>query len=209
MFSAVTAGPLIITALVLAALVAMMPEDAMPRPNVRPATVLAISAPIASCLLAYGVMLAVSDFTLARFERDAGPAAYQLVLRTAMLGAAEDLYCSRRLAEVCAGEPACAASAIEAATRATGTADNPPNAWYNLAILAASRNDPAPVETALRAAITLAPNWFKPHWALAGLLAVTGHRAEARGEAERASFLDAGKDTEVDRTLLQLTSKTP
>ena len=209
MFSAVTSGPLIITALVLAMLVAMTPEDATPRSNVRPTTVLAISAPVAFCLLVYGAMLAVSDFTLAGFERSTGLAAYRLVVRTAMPGAAEDMYCSRRLAEVCAGEPECAASVIEAATRATGTADNPPNAWYNLAILAAPRNDPAPVENALRTAITLAPNWFKPHWALASLLAVTGHRAEARREAARASFLDAGKDPEVARTLLQLTSQTP
>ena len=142
MFSAVTAGPLILTALVLAMLVAMTPEDATPRPKVRPATVLAISAPVALSLLAYGVMLVVSDFTLARFDRGAGWAAYRLVVRTAMPGAAEDMYCSRRLTQVCAGEPKCAATVIEAATRATDTADNPPNAWYNLAILAAARGDP-------------------------------------------------------------------
>jgi O-antigen ligase len=209
MFSAVTSGPLIITALVLAMLVAMTPEDVTPRPNVRPATVLAISAPVAFCLLAYGVMLAVSDFTLAGFEHDAGLTAYRRVVRTAMPGAAEDMYCSRRLAQVCAGEPECVAFVIEAAVRATGTADDPPNAWYSLAILAAARNDPAPVENALRSAIALAPNWFKPHWALASLLAATGRRAEARREAVRASFLDSGKDAEVAQTLLQLTSDTP
>jgi O-antigen ligase len=209
MFSAVTAGPLILTALVLAMLVAMAPEDATLRPKVRLAMVLAISAPVGLCLLAYGVMLSISDFTLAQFERGTGLAAYRLVVRTAMQGAAEDMYCSGRLTKVCAGEPACAASAIEAATRATRTADNPSTAWYNLAILNAARNDPAPVEKALRTAMTLAPNWFKPHWALAVLLEITGRRPEARSEAAQATFLDAGKDPEVVRTLLQITGKAP
>ena len=66
-----------------------------------------------------------------------------------------------------------------------------------------------PVENALRTAMTLAPNWFKPHWALANLLEITDRRAEARREALRASFLDADKDPEVARTLLQITRKTP
>jgi hypothetical protein len=209
MFSAVTAGPSILTALVLAMLVAMTPEDAAPRLAIRPATVLAISAPVAVCLLAYGVLLVVSDFTLSQFEHGAGVAAYRLVVRTEMPGAAEEMYCSRRLTEVCAYKPECAMSVFEAATRATTTTDNPPNAWYNLAVLTAAKNDPAPVENALRTAITLAPNWFKPHWALASLLEVTGRPAEARREAARALFLDADKDPEVVRTLLRITGKTP
>jgi Flp pilus assembly protein TadD len=89
--------------------------------------------------------------------------------------------------------------------RATGTADNPPNAWYSLAMFSAEDNDAAEVETALRTSIRLAPNWFKPHWALAQLLALTGRGAAARREAEKAFLLDAGKDAEVVHTFGQLT----
>jgi O-antigen ligase len=207
MFSALTCGPLLITALILAILVAMTPEDPTPLPKIRPAMVLAISAPAALCFLVYGVMLAVSDSTLARFDRQGGLPAYRLMVRTAMPGAAEDLYCSRRLSGACGGEPDCARSASEAAMRATTTADDPLNAWYNLAIFAARGNDPIPVEKALRTAMALAPNWFKPHWALASLLALTGRVPEARKEAEQAAFLDADKDPEVVRTFLQLAGK--
>ncbi len=200
MFSAAISGPIITTALVLAMLVAMTPEDQAVRPKIRPAIVFAVAAPLALCLLAYGTMLVVSDFSLARFQNASGSDTYQRVVRTAMPGAAEDLYCSRRLA---------GAIAIGAAERATTTADNPSNAWYNLAILVATRDDPAQVEKALRNAIALAPNWFKPHWALASLMAVTGRGSEARSEAERASFLDADKDPEVAQTLRQITGKNP
>jgi O-antigen ligase len=209
MFSAVTAGPLILTALVLAVLVAMAPEDAKPRPKVHLAAVLAVSAPLALCFLTYGAMLAVSDFTLAQFDREPGLPAYLLMVRTEMPGAGEDMYSSGRLSTVCAAQPECAAAVMEAATRATSTADNPSIAWYNAAILSAARNDPAPVEKGLRTAIELAPKWFKPHWALAVLLEITGRLPEARGEATEADFLDAGKDPDVVRTLLQVSAKNP
>ena len=39
--------------------------------------------------------------------------------------------------------------AIEAAARATRSADNPPNAWYNLSMFSAEQNDEAKVEIAL------------------------------------------------------------
>jgi Flp pilus assembly protein TadD len=111
-------------------------------------------------------------------------------------GAAEDLYCARRL-----GFPA----GLPAALRSVSTADNPPNAWYNLAILLANQNDAPGVEHALQSAAVLAPNWFKPHWSLANLLAIIGRKEEARREAEKAVLLDAGKDAEVTETLQELT----
>jgi O-antigen ligase len=207
MFSAAICGPLIASALVLAMLVALTPEDRATAPTVSILTIRAIAAPVSLCLTAYAVLLIVSDFTLTRFERAPGPAAYRLVVGAAMPGAAEDLYCSRRLAETCATESECAAAMLDAAGRATRTADNPSNAWYNLAILTAARNDPAPVEHALREAVVMAPNWFKPHWTLATLLALTGHRPEARREAKLAAFLDAGQDAEVVQTFRELSPK--
>lgn len=69
------------------------------------------------------------------------------------------------------------------------------------AMFSAAQNDEAKVETALRTSASLAPNWFKPHWALAELLALTGRGAEARTEAEETFLLDAGKDPEVTQPL--------
>jgi hypothetical protein len=96
------------------------------------------------------------------------------------------------------------AATLRAAAHATTTADNPPNAWYNLAIFLADANDATGVERTLRASTTLAPNWFKPHLALANLFVLTGHVHEARVEAGKAMVLDAGKDPEVAETFLRL-----
>ncbi len=196
LFGAVTIGPLFGTLLVIAILVASEPpdRDAPPIPN--RVAVAAVTVPIALCLAAFGVWLAASDFQLAVFQRKVSAGRYERMVRTGLPGAAEDLYCARRL-----GFPA----AIPAALRSVSTADNPPNAWYNLAILLANQSDEPGVEHALRSAESLAPNWFKPHWSLANLLAITGREGEARREAERAVFLDAGKDDEVTETLKKLT----
>ena len=204
MFSAVTCGPLLATGLVIAVLSAVAPEDRRPRLRIRTGAILAASVPVSLCFVAYGAMLMVSDFTLARFQSDTGPESWRLVTHTAMPGAGEDLYGSRRLSEVCGKEPACFGLALEAANRATRSADSPSNAWYNLAILTAARNEPAPVEAALRKAAALAPNWFKPHWALASLLAITDRRPEALAEADRALFLDRSQDAEVVQTAARL-----
>ncbi len=168
----------------------------MPRATLGRVFVAAVTVPIAVCLAAFGVWLVLSDFELAVFQRAVSTGLYDRIVRIGLPGAAEDLYCSRRL-----GFPA----AIPAARRSISTADNPPNAWYNLAILLANQNDAAGVEHALRSAESLAPNWFKPHWSRANLLALTGRDAEARREAESAVFLDAGKDDEVTETLKKFT----
>ena len=198
LFGAVTVGPLFATLLVIAILVASDPPDRDAPRILRPIAVAAVTVPAAVCLAAFGLWLAASDFELARFQRAVSAGLYQRMVRTGMPGAAEDLYCARRL-----GAP----TAIPAALRSVSTADNPPNAWYNLAILQANQNDAAGVEHALRSASALAPNWFKPHWSLANLLALTGRADEARREAERAVFLDAGKDDEVTETLKKLTTR--
>jgi O-antigen ligase len=221
LFGAATAGPIFTTLLVIAMLVSLNQDDALntrtanPRTAVRPTQVFVVSAPIAVCLAIYGLMLARADYDLAQFQRGTDTAIsirrYDATVRASLPGAAEDLYCSRRLATLCgaSAEPAiqsaCVRAATQAAVRATGTADNPPNAWYSLAMFSAEDNDAAEVETALRTSIRLAPNWFKPHWALAQLLALTGRGAAARREAEKAFLLDAGKDAEVVHTFGQLT----
>jgi Tfp pilus assembly protein PilF len=93
------------------------------------------------------------------------------------------------------------AQAGYAALRATRTAEDPFNAWYNTAALYASANDTVYAERSLRAAIAAHPNWFKPHWMLARVLLLEGHTEEARREAEQAVELDAGKHKEVAETV--------
>jgi len=225
-FTAVTAGPIFATLLVIAMLIGMDSAERVSRAAIKPAAaikpvmVFAVSAPIALCLAIFGVTLAAADFELASFQRGISDTVgsirrYNSSVRAALPGAAEDLYCARRLATICGATPdqeiqaACVATATRAAARATRSADNPPNAWYNLGMFSAEQNDEARVEAALRTSASLAPNWFKPHWALANLLALTGRGAEAKREAERAFLLDAGKDTEVRQTLGKLTEQRP
>ncbi len=216
LFTAVTLGPLFATGIVLSILVSLSPEDAQTRLTVNPIATRAVALPIAICLAIYAVALTASDFRLAVFQRSqsrAAVAGYASVVRMELPGAAEDLYCARRLVIVCGtifSPPErleCWRTAARAATRATRSDDNPPNAWYNLALIDAARNDSDGVEMALKSAAALAPNWFKPHWAMAKLMTLTGRREEARYEAERASFLDAGKDPEVTQTLQELTNQ--
>jgi O-antigen ligase len=216
LFGAATAGPIFTTLLVIATLVGLSQNDtANPRTAVKPWLVSAAFAPVAVCLAVYGLALARADYDLEQFVRGTDTASsirsYDSAVRASLPGASEDLYCSRRLAKFCGGSAdptlrsACMRTAIQAAARATATADNPPNAWYSLAMFSAQDNDAAEVETALRTSLRLAPDWFKPHWALAQLLAFTGRGEEARRESERAFVLDGGKDVEVARTLRQLT----
>ena len=89
---------------------------------------------------------------------------------------------------------------MEAAQRASNTAEQRPNALYNLAAFYAVQNDFPGTERSLRAAIDWAPHWYKPRWMLARVLQQAGRLAEAKVEARRAVELDAGHDAEVVNT---------
>ena len=102
---------------------------------------------------------------------------------------------------------AAAQQATESAVRTTQTSEDRQNAWYNLATIAALRNDSAGVEQGLRRAIDCAPHWFKPHWTLAQLLELTGRHSEARREASIAMDLDGGHDPEVTATSQKILSQ--
>lgn len=165
--------------------------------------------------------LTAEDGMLARVDRrlDAGDfpgaaMAYRAALNRPDAGVTADLYFSRRWSKLAMATtnvmPKVYYSQIAAAaaSRATRQPEQAPNAWYNLSLLAAARNDPAGTEYALRAAITCAPEWYKPHWILAQLLAVEGRSAEAAPEAARALQLNGGKDSEVASTLAQVLRST-
>ena len=175
LFSGAMLAPLLLTMLVLA----MKVE---PRPVGRRAGWW-LAAPVA----AFALLLAVSDFRLAQFQRDLHYARLPV--------AAEDIYCSRMLAKTSMR------TAIEAAVRATTTADDPANAWYNLAVFTAASGDIVGTRRSLEEAARQSPNWFKPHWTLARLLKQTGDATHAKLEADRALLLDANHHSEVLATL--------
>jgi O-antigen ligase len=156
--------------------------------------------PLALALLYFAVRLGVADHALAQAQSslaagDASAAARHFAA-SQVPGPSTDLWYSRAAARAGAFS-----AALAAGERATKTAEDPFNAWYNLAVLYAARNDVAGSENALRNAIHTNPTWFKPHWTLARLLAMTGRSSEARQEAAAAADLDAGKHSEVAQTL--------
>jgi O-antigen ligase len=132
---------------------------------------------------------------------------YSAFERWRLPGVGSDLWYSRAMSALAQRTPnklqriQIAAQAGYAALRATRTAEDPFNAWYNAAALYASANDTVYAERSLRAAIAAHRNWFKPHWMLARVLLLEGRTEEARREAERAVELDAGKHNEVAETL--------
>jgi tetratricopeptide (TPR) repeat protein len=177
----------------------------------------AMVAVVALLLTGVAVQLIVADhaFAITQQRIAAGDIAqaseaYRTVLRWQPLGANSDLNYSRAMQQAAARAPIlpkrmeAGQQALEAAIRAVGNAEDRQNAWYNLAALLAQENDAPGTERALRNAIAWAPNWFKPHWALARLLAISGYPAEALAEARIAVDRDGGHDPEVAQTLQQL-----
>ncbi len=218
-FNVMTLGPAVSMLTLLAIMIArnvssnpaLKKRDASSAPK---AIAYAVSLPIAAVLAGFSVLLVASDFKLERFSRIAGGHksvvavdSYQSLRRTDMAGPSEDLYCSRKLADICGSGTnvvarlQCSLIATQAAVRATNTADNPPNAWYNLAMFTAAHNDGRGTEKALRMATELAPNWFRPHWALARFLDLSGRKDEASTEIRRAALLGAGKEQDVTDAL--------
>jgi O-antigen ligase len=173
-----------------------------------------VAACAASIFLSLAFRFAAADrsLELARrsIEHSDGIAAarfYSAFERLRLPGAGSDLWYSRAMSGLAQRTPnklqriQIAAQAGYAALRATRTAEDPFNAWYNAAALYASANDTVYAERSLRAAIAAHPNWFKPHWMLARVLLVEGRTEEGRREADSAVQLDAGKHKEVAETL--------
>ncbi len=175
---------------------------------------------VAPALVYFGVRFAVSDRFLELAQRDisSGDAAlaaahYIQCEHWRLPGTAADLWYSRALLGLAhrTRSPVTAVRATveagRAAVRATGTAEYPANAWYNLAAFYASQNDAANAEMSLRAAIAANSQWFKPHWTLAQLLFMESRLDEAKREAALAAVLDGGKFPEVTRTWHEICAK--
>ena len=185
-----------------------------PRPVGRRWPAVAAAVSFAGLLAVFAVRLLVAEIALASVRRDLdGGLAGEAVSQYAryrdwrLPGSSADLWYSRRLAQIAASQanPAIRIRALQqgamAAVHATYTAEDPFNACYNLAEFYASRDDFVHTEQSLRAAISYAPNWFKPHWMLAQVLEAGGRLKEADAEAVRAVTLDGGKHVEVTGTL--------
>jgi O-antigen ligase len=175
-----------------------------PRASVLMAVRVAALAAIAMFLY-FTVRLTTSDLALKQAQRDldAGRieksvAAYATSQRWHPGGSSDDLYFSRALAGASGNA---SNQAFLLARSAAETSEERQNAWYNLAGFYAARNDAAGVESCLRRSVDASPNWFKSHLALAQLLLLSGRRAEAVAEADRAANLDGAKDPEIAKFL--------
>lgn len=200
----------------IAAKVGQVPDP----PSARRWFILPLRAAIAIIFLATATRLTVADRAMAVAENRASSGdvqgaseAYRTVQRWQLSPGDSDLRYSRAMMRLTATTKlfpisiAAAQQAFEAGIRATRTSEDRQNAWYNLATIAALRNDSAGVEQGLRRAIDCAPHWFKPHWTLSQLLELTGRHAEARQEASIGLDLDGGHDPEVTATSQKILSR--
>jgi hypothetical protein len=212
-FSAMTVPTALMTYVICALLLGREGRLAVSQPQGKSAGLKFI--PISIVLAAFAVRLAATDHALALAQSrlksgdSAGASAGYAAYRNRLLPGefASDLWFSRASLELAehVGSPAVRLQALTqaqaAAARATQTADDPFNAWYNLAAFDALRGDSAATESHLRLAIAARPNWFKPHWTLARLLLLESRSTEAEHEAALALALDSGKHPEVSQTL--------
>jgi len=209
--------------LTIAMLAALPPPEDHTRAEVRPAARLfAAAGRIAATgvFLLFAVCLVVSDGALALTKAhieagrlDEAIAAHRRSLKWRPPGMNAELWYSRSLMLLAGRSPylpvrlRAAQLALETGVLATRSSEEPQNAWYSLAALYAARNALAGTERCLRAAIDASPNWFKPHWTLAQVLAASGRLEEAEREAALAVSLNGGKNPEVVRTLAEVRAR--
>ncbi|MDE3164350.1 MAG: O-antigen ligase family protein, partial [Acidobacteriota bacterium] len=186
-----------------------------PQPHRRRYRVPALTAAAVLALVAIRLCVADHSLALARRALDArdlraASDAYRSYRELRLPGASTDLWYSRAVIAVTTSEVDPVArlrwfeEGRQAAIRATTSAEDPFDAWYNAAVYESARNDPAATGHCLRMAIQAHPNWFKPHWTLAQLLVLSGRAGAAEREAALAVALDGGRHPEVGRTLTAL-----
>jgi putative inorganic carbon (HCO3(-)) transporter len=177
----------------------------------------AIATGLVLCVIAFRLIQADAELGTAKRllntpDRRGAVNAYQRAVGHRSSSVTADLFFSRSWAQLATTSPDVLSKlyfsqmAAESAAMAVQSPEQRQNGWYNLAELAATRGDGAALETSLRAAIAAAPNWFKPHWALARLLYSQGRIPEARAEAQRVAGLYDGADAEVSASLAEILS---
>jgi O-antigen ligase len=209
MFSAASPGPVLLSFLALAILIAECP--ATEAAAAHPAPLAGLWAPVlAAGFLAFAGFLGIYEFRLRQFSRQPSEVSYRAMLRTSLPGAADDLYASRLLQLACqkrtdvASYVGCIQQTLQAAARALHTDDDIASAWYNVAMLSAVQKNLQGTRQGLLEASKASPNWFKPHWTLANLLSQSGEKTQAKSQAQRAAFLDSNRDPEVVETVTKL-----
>jgi O-antigen ligase len=201
----------------VAILVALTCHDAPAPQPLKKRWALVATVPFAGLLAFFAVRLLIAERATISVSHDLNRASvedasadYDRFEKWRLPGPGADLWYSRRLVELAQRplDPAVRSQALRealiAAVRATRTSDAPFNAYYNLAAFYAGQNDFVHTEQSLRSAIASAPNWFKPHWMLAQVLAAARRWKEAEAEAELAARLSGGKFPEVVVTLQQI-----
>ncbi|HEY6339955.1 MAG TPA: O-antigen ligase family protein [Bryobacteraceae bacterium] len=176
---------------------------------------LALRAALAAPFALFAILLGTGDAMLASarraLDRNDVETAGRTVTRARAWHAAADIYFSRRLLAAHLPDPASRLrawkAAMAAARSAPDTADDPMNAFVNLASFYAGESDVVNVEKTLRASISAAPNWFKSHWLLAQILALEGQVPAAQAEARAAAERDGGRDAEVLQLVQRLTNR--
>ena len=179
-----------------------------------------VTVPIAFAFVLFAWQLGTADSKLAKLNRavQAGKVEetirlYDEFLEIKPQGMSADLWFAGRtlvlLERRWGGEARGAAwqAGLDAARRATEGAEDRHNAFYNLASFQAIRNDFRETENSLRAAILIAPNWYKPHWKLAQIYLAAGLTDKALPAAETATELNGGKDPGVAATLDEVRSR--
>ncbi len=172
----------------------------------------ATAAGVDFCLVAFRVIQADATLGTAKRlldnpDRRGAVNAYQRAVKLRSTGVTADLYFSRAWARLGAASPDVLSRlyfsqmAAESASLAVESAEQRQNGWYNRAEIAAMREDAPALETSLRSAVDAAPDWYKPHWALARFFYQQGRLPEAQAEARRVADLYGGTDEEIAATL--------
>jgi O-antigen ligase len=203
----------LMVALLAGQAVLFVPDQVLKKRNV----ILGVCFVVALIFFVFAAALVTADATLARVDRliragkpQEAAAVYREFEPWQPPGMRTDVWYARAMAggseraQNRADVVAAAREAMVAGVRATRNAEEPQNAWLNLAFFNGRQNDFPHTEQALRAAIQAAPNWYKPHWLLAQVLRAGGRLQEASAEAALAADLDGGKNPEVSRTLAEI-----
>jgi len=194
---------------------ALAAPEAAGRDRNRPSlAVIGWAAAVGLVWLAFGLVRADWQLERVRAAMQAGdPAAaadrYERFLQVKPAGFYSDLWFSlemRRAAMSVEGTQASRLwlAARQAARRAAERSETPQNAHYNLAAIHAEEGDPAAVERDLKAAITAAPQWYRPYSMLAQVYLVTQRREQAIGPVRRALELTDGGNPRVRAVAAEL-----
>jgi tetratricopeptide (TPR) repeat protein len=219
-FTSFTAPTAMMFFVAIALLVAL--ETPPAEKPLRKAAVFAAAVPVGLALAYLAFRLSAADHALQlakmaieRGDSNSAASIYQHYDQLRLPGGTGDLWYSRALLELASKTPstqqrqAAIRASGAAAQRAIRTAEDPFNAWYNLATFYGALDDAAGSERSVRAAIAARPNWYKPHWILAQLLELRGEWEEAKREANRAAYLNDRKDPEVVRTSDAIADRLP